>query len=402
MKKKLAASKPQKANPLDSPQWASESTLTADASPPFGSGSGSWSGSGSGSSGGPGILTLTVTRSILCCGWGQIISASATAKHPKIKKPPVQLACPDGLFFGHGGVSHEYPVKPADCGTVLTFTASGVERVLTVKVPVMKFTTETVALVPADRGRRKLGVGEEVKITVTPGIGTVTWEPPTRGILNPLIGHVVQYTAPDNTVGGVIETVTLRATLKTTKEETIVAKEITCDLIFEIKEPTDILMTKFPGSSLYHEAGHASGGYCAKVHILPEDVCFYKVKVLEDTCPAIGTGWYAFKNNQPTKAHPRWATAYQVNQDLPDHPSLMEKFDAVWANDPPDPLFPWADGEFIWNIPWLFICGAALEKQFTVAQHKVVLTPTGKVRLTKKQMDVELELNAPNSNLDCC
>ena len=83
-------------------------------------------------------LKLTVSPSILGCGAGQKITATAevTSKSP----PAVTLTCPDGTFTGKGKVSHEYTVKDSDCGTLVPFSAAGAGKSETKKVPVIKIT----------------------------------------------------------------------------------------------------------------------------------------------------------------------------------------------------------------------------------------------------------------------
>ena len=255
-------------DPFDSRQWQSQSTITAKAA------LAKVAKAGSGAPPPPPGVSLTVTPGILCCGAGKKIAATATATGPGAKNADVTLCWPGGCKPGKGSVSQTYTVTEADCGTVLEFsgTANGVTK--EAKVPVVKIKTTTYATVPADWSRKKLGVCEQNLIDLTPMIGAVKWQVVGKGSLSSNSAHTTTFTAPDRAG----ET-TIKGTLKTTAEETVVPKEITCSVTFKILEPSGVKMEPAPGSSAFHVNGLASAGFCATVYILPEDVCFNKIIV---------------------------------------------------------------------------------------------------------------------------
>lgn len=131
MKKKSTSKKPRKYDPLDSPQWISESSkqstglarsTLAGAPPAENSGSGSPDAKG---------LTLDVSPYVTCpcAGTTQTVTAIATATGDDSEGVTVEIYGPNDQFAsGTGSVTLEYTVREADYGEALDFIASAAER----------------------------------------------------------------------------------------------------------------------------------------------------------------------------------------------------------------------------------------------------------------------------------
>lgn len=149
--------------------------------------------------------------------------------------------------------------------------------------PACSLTSQTVATSPSDRARTKLGVGEEVTLTVTGN--PATWTISGGGTLSPSSGthSSVTFTADDN-AGSV----------------TITAAGSGCScsnpITFNVVRPANWTMKRKTGTNLKHSAGRPDCGWKGIVYLHPDDVNFYNLQICEEDSQAVATGSYSVFN----------------------------------------------------------------------------------------------------------
>ncbi|NNE65654.1 MAG: hypothetical protein HKN33_03735 [Pyrinomonadaceae bacterium] len=143
-----------------------------------------------------------------------------------------------------------------------------------------KLTSETGATSPADRTRTKIGVGEEVNLTITGN--PAKWEITSGdGTLSPSTGthSSVVFTAAEKN-----ESVTIKAKCSGCDcEETIT---------FNVTRPTSWKMVRMPGTNLRHNKGRPDCGWQGNMFVQPNDVNFYNVEIREKDSLSVATGSY--------------------------------------------------------------------------------------------------------------
>ena len=111
-------------------------------------------------------------------------------------------------------------------------------------------TSETVATQPQDRKRKKLGVGEEVSLTLKPSsLPSPTWVingTPGTSALSSSTGDTSKLTA-----GGLACAPTIEAT--------IIGEILKID--FDVIEPTGVTMEQESGTGIWHVKGRPSAGF---------------------------------------------------------------------------------------------------------------------------------------------
>jgi type VI secretion system secreted protein VgrG len=141
-------------------------------------------------------------------------------------------------------------------------------------------TSQTVATSPANRARTRIGVGEEVELTVSPG--SATWEITSgTGKLSPKSGAKVTYTA-DDTAGSV--------TITATKPG------CSCTITLTVVEPSSWTMKRRSGTNLRHTHGRPDCGFQGTFFIHPNDVNFYRIRFREKDSQAVASGSYSVFN----------------------------------------------------------------------------------------------------------
>jgi len=124
--------------------------------------------------------------------------------------------------------------------------------------PAETITSQTVVTAPAPRTRTKIGVGEEVTLTHTPG--AAAWSVPAGlGTFSVANGPVTIYTAPDTAQARV----------------TVTGGAATID--FEIVAPTSVAMDREPGTGVMHARNRPTSGVRTRVFLGPDTVNFNKV-----------------------------------------------------------------------------------------------------------------------------
>ncbi len=141
-----------------------------------------------------------------------------------------------------------------------------------------KLTTETVITIPADRARRRIGVGEAVQLTCSSVVSTWALSPGDKGKLKTTGTNTAVFTAFDK--AGVV---TITATTANGKNSTQ----------FTIVEPSAFVMKRVVRTDLIHHHGFPDCGWLGRPYIEPADVNFYAVFIRERDSQAIGTGPYS-------------------------------------------------------------------------------------------------------------
>lgn len=145
----------------------------------------------------------------------------------------------------------------------------------------LTITSQTVATSPTNRTRTRIGVGEEVELTASPG--PATWAlTKGSGTLSP---------------GGSQTKVTFTASDKgETVEITATGAGCSGKIIFTIVEPSNWTMKRQPGTNVGHPAGRPRCYWRGVFFIHPNDVNFYRIQFREKDSKYVGTGSYASYN----------------------------------------------------------------------------------------------------------
>ncbi len=204
-------------------------------------------------------------------------------------------------------------------------------------IATLKMETECVSTKPADRKRTKIGVGEEVKLTITPAtLSPINWNVTGNGKLSANTGSTVTFTANDSASKPKIT-----ADYAGTK----------VDVEFEVFAPTAPTVTKDSELGGY-PAGQAGTGMTCQFQYNPTDVSFYRVQILEVPGPATSITGYFTSFSAAALAHhpsPTWVTLGADNKL-----AGAVRDTAAIASPLPNGTggFPaWSDGGFDWVIP---------------------------------------------------
>jgi hypothetical protein len=230
-------------------------------------------------------------------------------------------------------------------------------------------TSETVATLPTDRKRNKIGVGEVVRLTLKPdSLPNPTWQ---------LTGDY-EFSILDTTTE---TTATLTAGSRVcspTAEVMINGQHVS--LQFPVVEPTGIVMRKKPGTGIEHTINIPSAGFIGSPYITPDDVSFAggDVWVREGICnPSIATGYYSYQSN---KQHSLGNWKKVVVGDTVN-PSKVDTDDGITSGNN-GPAVP-APGVFEWIIPMSYNVSGGVAKEFTHITHHQECDTAGTVTIQK-------------------
>lgn len=225
--------------------------------------------------------------------------------------------------------------------------------------------SQTVATVPSNRARTRLGVGESTNLTYS--LGAATWTmslpEPEGGRLSSTSGATITYTAPDRAVS-----VTITAT----------GGGCTKTIPLTIVEPSSIRMERRPGTLGNHTINRASVGFIADIYVLPADVSFEHCSYLESEVDAVGTGCFQqYYANNSVGHHPN-TSPIPIGPPVSDTSgSKVNGFDKIAASASS------CDGGWSWSIPWSFRVGGGLDKRFTTVNQVVAITAAGAADISK-------------------
>ncbi|WP_318369600.1 type VI secretion system tip protein VgrG [Enterobacter sp.] len=139
-------------------------------------------------------------------------------------------------------------------------------------------TTETKAVMPDDRARTKIGVGEQVNITCNNAVYSWAISPDDSGTIVKTSSNTASFTASD------------RAVISTVTVTTANGKN---DVQFTIVEPSAFVMDRVSGTPLIHNYGVPDCGWLGRPYVEPSDVNFYAIFIRERDSQATGTGPYS-------------------------------------------------------------------------------------------------------------
>ena len=241
--------------------------------------------------------------------------------------------------------------------------------------------SETVATSPPGdkRARKKIGVGEEVNLSISPASwGPAKWtiDPPDQGALkytSGITGTTNVYTAPERKVNPVRIIATR-------------ADQATCRITFEVIEPRDVIMIPNPDKATLHTKGVPSVGIALRPFILPDDVSFMSIGVSEGVCAGKGTGYFEKMDGASHTSEFGAGTWVKVMDNVvagmgsevigDDYPQMKDASKAGGT--------PYRYGKFTWPIPYLFRVGESDKgKQFQVVDQTFEIDASGEMTLTK-------------------
>jgi hypothetical protein len=272
------------------------------------------------------------------------VSSSANPGEYKFKVTKIEQAykaCPQGLT---GGVTSKSNTQESDEVTVLAY----------------KIETETVASTPADKTRKKLGVGEEVNLTYKPTSITVNWSVEgNKGSVSPPTSATTKYTAHNEAAEGKV------------KAEFKGINKLTS---FNVVEPSGEIAAK--QSDKTWPSGVQGAGMYLDVTVKPADVSFYNVEVLEvDKGTVNVSGYFTNFSSSALKHHPnpKWIQLTDENK-WADHAWFYG-----WGA-------PWKQGTYQWNIDvlWRVAGSTGSGKKFNLrTQLHEIIDSTGKSQESK-------------------
>ncbi len=228
------------------------------------------------------------------------------------------------------------------------------------KYTVFGIKTETKATTPADRTRKTIGVGEEIRATFYPSsLSPVTWSVNGGGSIDADSGNPITFTA------------TNRASTATITAE---SSGLRFDVLLSVIEPNGVRMRKICENPI--PSGCAGADMNAEIQLQPMTVSFYNVQTLEIPGPASDvTGYFTIFSPSSLFHHPSpdWLEFSQNN--------VARGYDNC-AFEPP--YRPWSDGSCVWHIPWHFRVGTSDGgKQFTVVDQEFTILADGTVEIRK-------------------
>lgn len=233
-------------------------------------------------------------------------------------------------------------------------------------------TSETVATSPADRTRTRIGVGEEVTLTVNPG--PASWSITSGGgTLSPsTVSHsTVTYTA-GHTGGNV--TITARPA------------GCSCTIRFTVVEPESWTMKRKPHTNLKHKHGRPSCGFKGIVYIHPNDVNFYNIERRERDSQSTATGSYNPSHHRKWHGHypepERAGSWFSIVDHSETDGSKVGMVDTVYSGYPPTGATgtapPFHVGEYYWPITHQWRVGTSAARDFPVVRQEHEIFESGR------------------------
>ncbi|HXW76599.1 MAG TPA: hypothetical protein VEJ20_04240 [Candidatus Eremiobacteraceae bacterium] len=198
-------------------------------------------------------------------------------------------------------------------------------------------TSQTFAKVPADRSRRTIGVGEQVKLTfsgedahwsLSGGSGEVT---PT--------GKTSIFTASITPATETIEAVDTKT-------------GATAQITFDVIAPNGLAFQRIPSTTIHHHKGWPDIGFEAKVYLLPDNVSFDNIGVREQDSAYVATGYYSWMNGV---THNPAKTPEVTTSLVPGKGWLLANEDDVWSGREDYPFNPGYENI---TIPWEYDAAA--------------------------------------------
>jgi hypothetical protein len=247
--------------------------------------------------------------------------------------------------------------------------------------PVCTLSSQTIATSPANRARTRIGVGEEVKITIKGN--PATWAITSgTGTLSPNTGArtSVTFTA-DDAAGSVTVTAT--------------GSGCSCvnTITFTIVQPSNWTMKRKPGSNLRHTHNRPSCGWRGIMYIHPNDVNFYRVQARELDSQYVGTGSYSgdsgdwHGNYPPPDRASEWVTITMANHTDADGSKINAEDNIDTGDGDPAatgsaPPFNVGAGHFVIVFQWK-VTGSANLHNFPSVRQEDEIFSTGRCESRK-------------------
>lgn len=238
-----------------------------------------------------------------------------------------------------------------------------VARAATTNILVWTIVTETDVSIPTNKSRRRIGVGEGVKLRIVPeGIGPATWSRSGSGSLCAKECNPVHFTA-----GGAPSSAVVSASLPGGSSGSV---------DFEIVAPDSVVFEYVSHSS---ETNPLQIEIALDVHVGPSDVNFSEVLFGESTCIGRGTGYFSYEDGE-----------VHVATSSPAPPTGYDGA-AGWKMAGGDRIHGmtrgprYTAGVFHWSVPWLY-SRSGVSAEFATAQHDKTLSVsegTATLRLEK-------------------
>lgn len=239
-------------------------------------------------------------------------------------------------------------------------------------------TTETVAEQPSNRARKKLGVGEQVRLTASK---PVEWSNDGPGELNVLDAKNATFKA-----GEVASTPKIIANAQ---GQSVVIK-------FDVVAPSVVKMEL--KCYRYAEPEPAVIDWAANIHLMPDDVSFYDVQVYEPYDPTVTASTSGYFNFQQGAIHYPAGSGTSdgaasegtstVNSGLG---TLMLLPDNIRATSKGA---PYSKGSFLWKIPWKYqVKGSNNSYFFNVLNQQKIIQESGLLLSTKGGVTARNDIN---------
>jgi len=258
--------------------------------------------------------------------------------------------------------------------------------------PGCTITSKTVATSPANRARTRIGVGEEVELTVNPG--PATWKITSGGGgLSPKRGS---HTKVNYTAGDTAESVTITAK----------GKDCTCTITLTVVEPASWTMKKKSGTNLKHTNKRPDCGWKGIMYVQPKDVNFYNIKTREKDSQMVTNGSYSpFKdvwhgNYPPPDRASAW---FPVTRHSTTDGSTDDAPDQIYSGDPgaaatcAAPPFKAGTAHFPITMQWKVGTGSAKDFTVTNQEHEIFGDADGKCESRKGGNTESTKCNDPTS-----
>jgi hypothetical protein len=234
-------------------------------------------------------------------------------------------------------------------------------------------TSQTTSTGITNRARTRVGVGEEVTLTFSPG--SAAWSVSGGGSLSSTSGSSVTFTAGDRAGTSTI---------------TAIGSGCTSTIAFTVIEPSGVRMVQHPGSVVQHVQGQPSAGFLGDPYIQPADVSFYRISIRELDCAPTKTGYYTGNTQTGHGANAGYATV----GDATSNGSPVGGIDNIWSGYLPAVVGPpYSPGALQFDIPWEYQVGSGAPKTFATVIHRQSVDARGNVTISKGGTSVSANLN---------
>lgn len=262
--------------------------------------------------------------------------------------------------------------------------------------PACTLTSQTVATSPSNRARTRIGVGEEVTLTVTGN--PATWSKSGDGTLSPNSGTQASVTF---TAGESAGSVTITAT----------GSGCSCSnsITFTVVEPSSWKMKRKSGTNLKHTNGRPDCGWTGSMYIQPTDVNFYRVETREMDSQAVTTGSYGVFNNVWHGNYPlpdRASSWLSVGSHTDADGSKVNMIDNIYSGDPaaaanpapPATPPPFVVGTMYFSIVFQWrVTGSATNNSFSAVRQEHEIFSNGRCESKKGGHTESSMYNDPTS-----